>query len=163
MIRAEQKILDRAPLAARLDDLRKAGKKIVFTNGCFDLIHVGHLRYLGAARRLGDCLVVAINGDDSLRRLKGSTRPILPAEQRKRVLAGLACVDFVTEFDEDTPHNLLRLFRPDVLAKGANYPVEGVVGREVVWEYGGEVKTVELTEGQSTTNLIAKVLERKTK
>ena len=158
MIRCEEKILDRGPLAARLADLRKAGKKIVFTNGCFDLVHTGHLRYLEAARRLGGALVVAVNGDASLHKLKGEGRPVLPAGQRKRVLAGFECVDFVTEFDEDTPHNLLKLLQPEILAKGANYPVEGVVGREIVWEYGGEVRTVELTGGKSTTDIIQRIL-----
>ncbi|MBI1784884.1 D-glycero-beta-D-manno-heptose 1-phosphate adenylyltransferase [Candidatus Sumerlaeota bacterium] len=161
MIRCEEKILDRHALAAKLDALRSQGgaRKIVFTNGCFDLVHVGHLRYLEAARRLGDALVVAVNGDASLRKLKGEGRPILPATQRKRVLAGFACVNFVTGFDEETPHELLRLLKPEILAKGANYPIEGVVGREVVWGYGGEVKTVELTEGKSTTNIIGRIKE----
>jgi D-beta-D-heptose 7-phosphate kinase/D-beta-D-heptose 1-phosphate adenosyltransferase len=154
---SEEKILDRPSLAARVAALRKRGVKVVLTNGCFDLIHVGHARYLRAARALGDCLIVAVNSDASLRRIKGPGRPILPAGQRKRVLAGLACVDFVTEFDEDTPHDLLRLLRPEVLAKGANYGIEGVIGREVVWEYGGEVRTVELTQGRSTTAILEKI------
>lgn len=161
MIRAEDKILNREELAARIAELRLAGKKIVFTNGCFDLVHVGHLRYLSAARAEGDCLVVAVNSDESLRRIKGPSRPILPAVQRKRVLAGFACVDFVTEFSEETPHNLLRLLRPDFLVKGANYSIDGVIGREVVEAYGGKVKTLNLTEGKSTTNLIERILATK--
>jgi D-beta-D-heptose 7-phosphate kinase/D-beta-D-heptose 1-phosphate adenosyltransferase len=118
------------------------------------------LRYLEAARREGDLLVVAINSDASTRRLKGPTRPILPADQRKRVLAGLACVDFVTEFDEDTPHATLEALRPDVLVKGATYGVEEVIGREVVRGYGGEVKTLGLTEGASTTKFIESIRHR---
>lgn len=151
------KIVELDALLERIAPLREDGKSIVFTNGCFDLIHVGHLRYLEAAARLGNCLIVAINGDDSLRRLKGPSRPILPADQRLRVLAGLACVDFVLTFDDDTPHRLLGAIRPEVLVKGANYSVDGVVGREVVEEYGGKVLTVALTEGRSTSDIVEKV------
>ena len=133
--------------------------KVCLTNGCFDLIHVGHLRYLNAARTKGDCLVVAVNSDESMHRIKGPSRPILPADQRKRVLAGFACVDFVTEFDEDTPHSLLRELKPDILIKGANYDIDGVVGREVVEEHGGEVMTLELTEERSTTAIIDRIVE----
>lgn len=158
---AQEKILQRGDLAREFERIRAQGKKVVFTNGCFDLLHVGHLRYLNAARREGDCLVVAVNSDASIKKLKGDSRPILPAEQRKRVLAGLECVDYVTEFDEDTPHALLRLLKPEVLIKGANYSVEGVVGREIVEGYGGEVRTVALTEGRSTTSLVEKILARK--
>lgn len=153
----QDKIVDLEALPERLAPLRASGKSIVFTNGCFDLIHVGHLRYLQAARKLGDCLIVAINGDESLRRLKGASRPILPADQRLRVLAGFECVDFVLTFDDDTPHRLLRAIRPEVLVKGANYSVDGVVGREVVEEYGGQVLTVALTEGRSTSDIVEKV------
>lgn len=152
-----EKIVDLEVLIGRLAPLRSAGRKIVFTNGCFDLIHVGHLRYLEAARRLGDCLIVAINGDESLRRLKGPARPILPVEQRLKVLAGFGCVDFVLSFDDDTPHRLLHAIRPDVLVKGANYSVDGVVGREVVEGYGGRVLTVALTENRSTTDLVERI------
>ena len=158
MIRSDQKIFDPISLSKKIATLRSEGARVVFTNGCFDLVHVGHLRYLNAARRLGDRLIVAVNSDESLRRLKGAARPILSAEQRKRVLSGFESVDYVTEFEEDTPHDLLRLLKPEILAKGANYPIEGVVGREVVWEYGGEVKTVELTEGKSTTGLIERII-----
>ena len=146
-------------MAERCQSLRDQGRKIVFTNGCFDLIHVGHLRYLEAARALGDCLIVAVNADASLRSVKGPTRPILSADQRKRILAALACVDYVTEFAEETPHAILRELRPDVLVKGANYSIEEVVGREVVEGYGGKVETVELTEGHSSTRLIERALE----
>lgn len=156
-VATREKIVDLDALLERLTPLRKAGKSVVFTNGCFDLIHVGHLRYLQAAAQRGDSLIVAINGDDSLRRLKGPSRPILPAEQRLRVLAGLDCVDFVMTFEDDTPHRLLHAIRPDVLVKGANYSVEGVVGREVVEEYGGKVLTVALTEDRSTSDIVEKI------
>jgi D-beta-D-heptose 7-phosphate kinase / D-beta-D-heptose 1-phosphate adenosyltransferase len=157
VISARNKIVDLPALLERLGPLRARGEKVVFTNGCFDLVHVGHLRYLQAARRLGDRLVVAINSDASMRRLKGPERPILPAEQRLKVLAGFGCVDFVLAFGEDTPHALLEAIRPEVLVKGANYAVEGVVGREIVEAYGGEVKTVALTENRSTTDLVSRI------
>ncbi len=156
-VRTQEKIVELDALLERLKPLREAGKTIVFTNGCFDLIHVGHLRYLQAARALGDVLIVAINGDDSLRRLKGPSRPILPVDQRLKVLAGFECINFVLAFDDDTPHRLLRAIRPDVLVKGANYSVDGVVGREVVEEYGGKVLTVALTENRSTTDIVGRV------
>jgi D-beta-D-heptose 7-phosphate kinase / D-beta-D-heptose 1-phosphate adenosyltransferase len=154
---AKDKIVDLPALLERLAQLRARGEKIVFTNGCFDLVHVGHLRYLQAARRLGDRLVVAINSDGSMRKLKGPGRPILPLDQRLKVLAGFGCVDFVLAFEEDTPHTLLEAIRPEVLVKGANYSLDGVVGREIVETYGGEVKTVALTENRSTTNLVERI------
>jgi len=155
-----EKIFDRSTLLRRIEDLRRRDPavKIVFTNGCFDLIHVGHLRYLWAARGCGDLLVVAVNDDESIRRLKGPQRPILKLDERTRILAGFACVDCVTWFDEDTPIPLLERLRPDVLVKGANYTLAGVVGHELVLGWGGEVKTVELTPDRSSTGLIEKVL-----
>jgi len=156
---SQKKILDRAALAKEVARRRQAGQRMVFTNGCFDLIHVGHVRYLAAARRLGDYLVVALNADDSVGRLKGPGRPILPQSQRERIMASLAAVDYVTSFAEDDPIALLRLLRPETLVKGGDYGVDGVVGREVIWEYGGQVQTVAPTQGASTHNLIQRVLE----
>lgn len=155
---SDGKILDRQQLAGMVAELKGQGHRIVFTNGCFDLLHTGHIRYLNEARTQGNLLVVAVNADDSLRRVKGLGRPVLPASQRKRVLAGLECVDFVTEFGEDTPHAILRELRPDILVKGGDYPIEGVVAREVVEGYGGKVMTLNLTQGQSTTSIIDKIL-----
>ena len=154
------KIFNRNALARVLDEQRRQnpGRRAVFTNGCFDLLHVGHLRYLCEARREGDLLIVAINSDESVRRLKGEGRPILPLEERLQILAGLACVDYVTWFDEDTPIPLLELLKPEILVKGGTYSVEGVVGHDVVRRWGAEVKTLVLTEGRSTTGLIEKVL-----
>lgn len=154
------KVLDRAALAAVLNERRHQNPqlKAVFTNGCFDLIHVGHLRYLWEARKVGDLLVVAVNDDESVRRLKGPERPIIKLRERLDVLAGFACVDYVTWFSEDTPIPLLQELRPEVLVKGANYSIEGVVGREIAQTWGAQVKTLMLTPGLSTTNLIDKVL-----
>src|SRR5690606_37842900 len=116
------------------------GESIVFTNGCFDIIHAGHVGYLAEARKLGGRLVVAINDDDSVRRLKGAGRPINPVERRMIVLAGLEAVDWVVSFSEDTPESLLELVRPDVLVKGGDYSEDQVVGSELVHSYGGKVK-----------------------
>ncbi|OPZ14100.1 MAG: Bifunctional protein HldE [candidate division BRC1 bacterium ADurb.BinA364] len=155
-----QKIVSREELLARAKERRAAGQRMAFTNGCFDLLHVGHARYLEAARREADYLVVAINSDASVARIKDPRRPILPEDQRARVLAGLRSVDFVTVFDEDDPIALLRQLRPEILVKGANYAIEGVVGREAVWEYGGEVKTLALTHGASTTHIVERILAK---
>ncbi len=154
-----KKILDRAALAVEVARRREEGQRMVFTNGCFDLIHAGHVRYLAAARRMGDYLVVAINSDESVTRLKGPARPLLPENQRARVVASFGPVDYVVVFNEDEPTRLLSDLRPEVLVKGGDYTVDGVVGREVVWEYGGEVHTVAPTEGCSTRQVIRRVLE----
>lgn len=134
--------------------------RVVFTNGCFDLLHAGHVDYLEAARALGDHLVVGLNDDDSVRRLKGPTRPVHSAGCRARVLAALACVDAVIVFPEDTPARLIAEVQPDVLVKGGDWPLEAIVGRETVLARGGEVRTIPLTPGQGTTATIARILER---
>jgi len=151
------KVTDRKRLADELANRRRLGQSIVFTNGCFDLLHMGHVRYLRQARELGSCLVVAVNSDDSVRRLKGPGRPVIAAGERAEMLAALECVDYVTVFDEDTPEPLLELLRPDILAKGGTTDV--VVGRQIVQGYGGKVLTLELVEGLSTTRIIEKIVE----
>lgn len=151
---ARDKIVTLDQLVRRAEVHRAAGQKIVFTNGCFDLLHVGHTTYLTEARSLGDVLAVAVNSDASVRRLKGATRPIIGESDRAGMLAALAAVDYVLVFDEDTPHEILRRLRPDVLVKGATYTPDQVVGHEVVTAYGGEVCVVGLVEGVSTTNIL---------
>ncbi|HET6880297.1 MAG TPA: D-glycero-beta-D-manno-heptose 1-phosphate adenylyltransferase [Pirellulales bacterium] len=136
---------------------RTTGATIVFTNGCFDLLHAGHVQLLEEARRLGDVLVVAVNSDASVRRLKGPTRPVVREAERAAMLASLACVDFVVIFDEDTPHRLLEAIRPDVLVKGGTYRAEEVVGREIVEAYGGRVCVTSRIDGVSTTKLVESV------
>ncbi|MGD9645575.1 MAG: D-glycero-beta-D-manno-heptose 1-phosphate adenylyltransferase [Pirellulales bacterium] len=136
---------------------RAGGERLVFTNGCFDLLHVGHASYLEQARRLGDRLVVAINSDTSVRRLKGATRPVIGQGDRAAMLAALAAVDYVLVFDEDTPHELLRQIRPDVLVKGGTYTPQEVVGHEVVEAYGGTVTVTEAVDGVSTTNILQQI------
>jgi D-beta-D-heptose 7-phosphate kinase/D-beta-D-heptose 1-phosphate adenosyltransferase len=146
-----------AQLAAELDRRRKAGQRVAFTNGCFDVLHAGHVQYLAEARRQADCLVVALNSDESVRHLKGPTRPLNPVEARALVLAGLQDVDFVTIFAEPTPLALIRAVRPDVLVKGADYRKSEVVGADFVEGYGGRVHLAAVRDGFSTTNLIERM------
>jgi len=151
------KILNQECLADAVRCLQQAGKKVVFTNGCFDLLHVGHVRYLQQARELGDVLVVALNSDASVRRLKGPGRPLTPAKERAEILAALACVDFVTIFGAATPLRLIRALGPDLLVKGGDWPVERIVGRELVEAGGGKVLAIPFVTNRSTTALIARI------
>lgn len=144
-------------LAIVVEDARAHGEKIVFTNGCFDIIHAGHVGYLAEARKLGDRLIVAINDDDSVRRLKGPGRPINPVERRMAVLAGLEAVDWVVSFSEDTPETLLESLRPEILVKGGDYKVEQVVGGEYVLSYGGEVRVLEFLDNCSTSAIVERI------
>jgi rfaE bifunctional protein nucleotidyltransferase chain/domain len=131
---------------------------VVFTNGCFDIIHPGHVDYLQRARDLGSCLVVGLNSDASVRRLKGPTRPVNDQESRALVLAALACVDFVVVFDEDTPYELIGKIRPRVLVKGGDWSVDRIVGRDIVEEGGGKVYSIPLLEGYSTTAVVDRII-----
>ena len=151
----DAKILDRADALESLG--RPRDGRLVFTNGVFDILHRGHVEYLHAARALGDALVVAVNSDASVRRLKGESRPVVPLEDRMVVLAGLACVDAVTAFDEDTPRALIAALLPDVLVKGGDYRTGDVVGGEEVRAAGGEVVILPFLEGRSTTTLIRRM------
>ena len=153
----DAKVLSRAELATRAASWRLAGKRIVFTNGCYDLLHAGHLSLLHSAARLGDVLVLAINSDASVRRLKGPERPLVPQAERAALLAALACVDAVTVFDEDTPLQTIESVRPHVLVKGADYTAEQVVGREVVEALGGRVALVPLLPQKSTSALVERI------
>jgi len=153
------KIKQCAVLQRLLEDQRARGKTIVFTNGCFDLLHVGHVKYLQKARRLGDLLVLGLNSDDSIRRLKGPKRPLIGQDERAHILAALDCIDYVVIFDEDTPLELISALRPQILVKGGDYTPEGVVGREVVESYGGRVELISFVDGKSTTNIIDKILQ----
>jgi rfaE bifunctional protein nucleotidyltransferase chain/domain len=140
--------------------LRKKGQKLVFTNGCFDILHVGHVRYLKEARALGDALIVAINSDRSVRELKGESRPLVTELERAEVVAALACVDFTVIFDDLTPKNTIDAIVPDILVKGADWGVSEIVGRDTVEKAGGVVLNIPLVEGSSTTEIIRRVLER---
>ena len=149
----------RPELAAVRAEWRKAGKTVVFTNGCYDILHPGHIRLLERARTLGDILILALNTDDSVARLKGPSRPLLAETERARMALALAAVDAVTFFDEDTPRELIAALLPDVLVKGADWS-HFIAGREEVEAAGGVVRTVPLEAGFSTTNLVEKILER---
>ncbi|MBO7082270.1 MAG: D-glycero-beta-D-manno-heptose 1-phosphate adenylyltransferase [Bacteroidales bacterium] len=144
----------RSPLTSLLSTWRAQGLRIVFTNGCFDLLHRGHVEYLAKASDKGDVLVVGLNTDASVRRLKGESRPINDETARATVLASLNCIDAVVLFDEDTPYELIKAVHPDVLVKGADYKPEDIVGYDIVTSYGGKVETVDLVEGYSTTGMI---------
>jgi len=144
-------------LQIAVQDAKDHGEKIVFTNGCFDIIHAGHVGYLSKARELGQRLIVAINDDDSVHRLKGSGRPINPVERRMAVLSGLEAVDWVVNFAEDTPESLLKLLQPDILVKGGDYALDQVVGGEYVKSYGGEVKALEFLDDCSTSAMVEKM------
>lgn len=144
------------PILARL---RRRGQRIVFTNGCFDLLHIGHLRYLQRARRCGDRLVVAINSDRSVQKIKGPLRPLRPQAERAELLAALSCVDYVTIFDEPDPLAVITALRPDILIKGSDWDQNKIIGREVVERRGGRVRRVPLIKGVSTTRIIEKILK----
>jgi rfaE bifunctional protein nucleotidyltransferase chain/domain len=139
---------------------RESGKKLVFTNGCFDILHVGHVRYLNHARSLGDMLIVGVNSDRSVREIKGDSRPIVPEQERAEVLAALACIDYVFIFDDPTPKQVIDAIVPDILVKGADWAITDIVGRDTVEKAGGLVLNVPLVEGSSTTDIIKIVLER---
>lgn len=153
-----EKILSPAELIARFG--RPRNQTVVFTNGCFDLLHRGHVEYLYAARNLGDALVLGLNTDASVRRLKGPARPVVPEGDRQAVIAALGCVDAVTLFDEDTPRALIAALLPDILVKGGDYRPEDVVGKAEVEAAGGKVMIIPFLEGRSTTGLIQKLQEQ---
>src|SRR5712691_3497673 len=151
------KIVSQDELILLITREKRNGGRVVFTNGCFDLLHPGHVRCLAEARALGDLLVVAVNSDRSVRGNKGSERPLVPQNDRAEVLAALASVDYVTIFDEPTPRELIARVRPDVLVKGADWGPENIVGREEVEAGGGQVVSIPLAEGYSTTRLVEKI------
>ena len=140
--------------------LRESKQRLVFTNGCFDILHVGHVRYLNKARSLGDALVVAVNSDCSVRQIKGAFRPVIPEMERAEILAALTSVDYVFIFDDSTPQQVIDAILPDVLVKGSDWELSDVIGREAVENAGGAVLTVPMVEGSSTSEIIRKVLDR---
>ena len=151
------KVLSVGEAAAFAAHLRSLGKQVVFTNGVFDLLHPGHVRYLRDARREGDALVVAINSDRSVRAIKGAHRPVNPAHERAEILAALECVDAVVVFDEDNPQEIISRLQPDVLVKGADWKADAIIGREIVEGRGGRVVRIPLAEGYSTSAIIDKI------
>jgi rfaE bifunctional protein nucleotidyltransferase chain/domain len=153
----EERILSRAAAAAFAQSQRESGSTIVFTNGVYDLLHPGHVRYLRQARSLGDLLIVAVNADESVRRNKGEGRPVTPELERAELVAALACVDAVTIFAEDTPAEVIRAIQPDVLVKGADWPADQIVGRDTVEAHGGRVVRIPVEHGYSTSALLGKI------
>ena len=153
------KITPRNELKATVDRLKREGKRVVFTNGCFDILHAGHTRYLREARKLGDALILALNSDSSVRSIKGPMRPIVPEAERAEVVASLDSVDYVTIFDELTPLELIEFLQPDVIVKGGDWAEKDIVGAKAVRKWGGRVAIMPEIEGASTTNIIDKVLQ----
>lgn len=133
---------------------------MVFTNGCFDILHFGHVKYLQEARQFGDILIVGINSDSSIRKLKGNSRPIINEKDRQKIVAGLESVDYVVIFDEETPLRLIAALKPDVLVKGADWNKQSIVGSDIVLGHGGKVETIQLMKGRSTTNLIKRIAQK---
>ncbi|HOK54281.1 MAG TPA: D-glycero-beta-D-manno-heptose 1-phosphate adenylyltransferase [Armatimonadota bacterium] len=156
---AAAKIKRRSILKNTVEELKAAGKTVVFTNGCFDILHLGHVRYLQDAKALGDCLIVAVNTDDSVKRLKGDSRPLVPEFERAELVAALQCVDYVTLFDEDTPTEIIEYLQPDIHVKGGDYQADDLPESQAVKSYGGKIVIIPLTEGKSTTNLIQRIVE----
>ena len=151
------KVLSGSAAVALVEHLRHDGRTVVFTNGVFDLLHPGHVRYLQDARREGDALIVGVNSDRSVKAIKGPTRPLTPEAERAEILAALACVDAVVIFDEDDPREIIERLQPDVLAKGADWPADRIIGRETVEAGGGRVVRIPLAEGYSSSAIIKKI------
>jgi len=152
-------VLKKEELVAARARHKREGRTVVFTNGCFDLLHLGHVEYLQKAKNLGDILVVGINDDASVRRLKGPPRPITPEGDRAQIIAALASVDYACLFSEDTPLELITAIKPDILVKGADWAIDAVVGKDLVESLGGSVRTIDFVPNRSTTGIIAKIRE----
>lgn len=159
--RIESKIICEKDLSNIIIKWREENQKIVFTNGCFDLLHLGHVDYLAKAKDLGDRLIIGVNTDSSVKRLKGEKRPLQDENSRLHILAALHSVDAVVLFDQDTPYELIKKIQPDILVKGADYKIENIVGYDIVTSRGGSVKTIEFIEGYSTTKIEQRILNSK--
>ncbi len=155
--RLNSKIINKVELERLLARLRFLGKKIVFTNGCFDIIHRGHIEYLMKAYELGDLLFIGLNSDSSVRKLKGEGRPVQDQEARARILASMFFVDYIVIFDEETPYNLIKIVQPDILVKGGDYEIKAIVGNDIVTKKGGRVLTIPFVQGYSTSSIINKM------
>lgn len=159
-MKTSSKILSVPRLKIKIREVRSQGIQVAFTNGCFDLIHSGHVSYLESAARQGQILILGLNSDRSIRSIKGSHRPIVDQSGRARVIAALACIDFVVIFDEDTPYELIRSLEPDILIKGADWKGKEIVGSDLVRARGGKVRLIKYVPGESTTNIIGEVLKK---
>jgi rfaE bifunctional protein nucleotidyltransferase chain/domain len=154
------KLVTKVQLVKIIDTLRAKKKTIVFTNGCFDILHVGHIRYLQQAKSMGDILIVGVNSDESAKKIKGEPRPIVPENERSEIIAALNCVDYVTIFSETTPDNLICLIKPDIHVKGGDWKIQHLPEAKLVQSYGGKVIIANHIEGHSTTNLLKEILEK---
>ncbi len=152
--------LEPSKLAPVLKNLQNQGQKVVFTNGVFDLLHLGHVTYLQEARKQGDLLVVGLNSDASVKRIKGPLKPLLPLAERAEMLLALTCVDYATSFDEDNPYKVIQILQPDVLVKGGDWALDKIIGADLVRARGGKVMNIPVVKGRSTTNLIELVVQR---
>lgn len=153
-----QKLININGLEHLREECNKTNRTIVFTNGCFDILHAGHVSYLEQARSLGDLLVLGLNSDESIKQLKGKNRPIVPEVERAKVLAGLESISYICIFEEDTPIELIKALKPDILVKGGDWKAEDIVGSDIVLKKGGEVKSLSFIQGASTTNIIGKIV-----
>lgn len=153
----EAKILNEKDLIRKISDINKKNQKIVFTNGCFDILHKGHVAYLHAASKLGDILIIGLNTDNSVKRLKGPDRPLKDEETRALILSAMQFIDYIVLFDEDTPYNLINIVKPDILVKGGDYKIEDIVGYDIVTQKGGKIMTIDFVEGHSSTKIINKM------
>lgn len=152
------RVITRSQVASELEKVRNS-KKVVFTNGCFDILHVGHVKYLQQAKSLGDLLVVGLNSDSSVKILKGDTRPVQNEQDRADILAALNCVDFVVLFSEETPLELIKIVKPDILVKGGDWEISKIVGSDFVQSYGGNVQSLKFIQGRSTSQIIEKIIK----
>ena len=159
MVNNPKIIENRKSLVSAVKKLKRAGKKVVFTNGCYDILHVGHVRFLKAAKKMGDILLLALNSDASVRRIKGPKRPVTGQNERAELMAALDCVDIVTFFEEDDPYGIIKDVVPDVLVKGGDWAIDKIIGADIVKASGGKVRNIKYIKGKSTTNVIAKVLK----
>lgn len=157
---SSEKIISRKDLIDKVAELKKEGKKVVFTNGCFDLIHIGHVVYLREARACGDVLIVAVNTDESIRKIKGPKRPILNLSERLRILSSFDVVDFVTSFEEESSEPIISEINPDILVKGGDYDIDGIVGKDVIQSRGGIVKPLKVISNVSTSKIINAIIEK---
>lgn len=153
----KSKILTWIELDSKIENWKKEGKKIIFTNGCFDILHLGHIEYLSKAKDLGDILIVGLNSDSSIKKIKGEHRPINNQEARSILLSAISFIDAITIFTDDNPYYLIKMVKPNILVKGKDYKEEEIVGYDIVKSYGGEVKVIEITEGYSSTKIIEKL------
>jgi len=154
-----EKIKKKEEISHIAEKLKAENKVIVFTNGCFDILHSGHIKYLYDAKKLGDILIVGLNSDSSIKRIKGEKRPIINQEERAYIISALEMIDFIVIFDDDTPYELIKRIKPNILVKGGDWDIEKIVGKDIVESYGGKVLNIPFVEGKSTSNIIQRILD----